>query len=314
MKYSAVEFSLAGDKYLGRSYEEMDCQAFVERCMRDVGLKMDLGGSNSWYREVMKNGWVGTPEECVKVFGSVPKGALLFIREPVSGSTPGKFRDDGIGDLTHIGIKTGRGKGAIHSCRSRGCVCESEFRDRTIKNGGWNRVGLYNRFDYGTTVSCHLEHNDNSQLPDRRYQSSNGNYDGCNVATVTQIKDLDSCSIIQNSELNKEGKKLTGTVYAESGSTVNLRKGPGKHFALVERIPVGSGVQILEESGEWEKVSAGGLTGWMMKEFLSTEESVASAEDSGASYSVVISGLDLTQARAVCNNYPHNSKMEKEVG
>ena len=62
MKYSAVEFSLAGDKYLGRSYEEMDCQAFVERCMRDVGLKMDLGGSNSWYREVMKNGWVGTPE------------------------------------------------------------------------------------------------------------------------------------------------------------------------------------------------------------------------------------------------------------
>ena len=37
LKISALEFSMAGDKYLGRSYEEMDCQAFVERCMADVG-------------------------------------------------------------------------------------------------------------------------------------------------------------------------------------------------------------------------------------------------------------------------------------
>ena len=27
MKINAIEFSLARDKYLGRSYEEMDCQA-----------------------------------------------------------------------------------------------------------------------------------------------------------------------------------------------------------------------------------------------------------------------------------------------
>ena len=51
MKISAIDFSLAGDKYLGRSYEEMDCQAFVEKCMADVGYRRDLGGSNSWYRE-----------------------------------------------------------------------------------------------------------------------------------------------------------------------------------------------------------------------------------------------------------------------
>ena len=41
----------------------------------------------------------------------------------------------------------------------------------------------------------------NSELPDRRYQSSIQNFDGCKVATVTQISDLDSCSTIQNSEL-----------------------------------------------------------------------------------------------------------------
>ena len=49
-KIDAVAFSWAGDKYIGRSYEEMDCQAFVEKCMADVGLRMDLGGSNSCYR------------------------------------------------------------------------------------------------------------------------------------------------------------------------------------------------------------------------------------------------------------------------
>ena len=275
MKYSAVEFSLAGDKYLGRSYEEMDCQAFVERCMRDVGLKMDLGGSNSWYREVMKNGWVGTPEECVKVFGSVPKGALLFIREPVSGSTPGKFRDDGIGDLTHIGIKTGRGKGAIHSCRSRGCVCESEFRDRTIRNGGWNRVGLYGKFDYGTTVNWHLEH-----------------------------------STVEQPALPVEGEKsMQGAVFSPNGGPVNLRKGPGKHFALVERIPVGSGVRILEESGEWEKVSAGGLIGWMMKEFIregGREEGSAGQET--VRYTVTVPNLEGETADALMRQYPGAEK------
>ena len=58
---SANDFAMVGFKYIGTSYETMDCQKFVERCMADVGLKMDLPGSNAWYR---KMDWVGTPEEC----------------------------------------------------------------------------------------------------------------------------------------------------------------------------------------------------------------------------------------------------------
>ena len=146
MKISAIDFSLAGDKYLGRSYQEMDCQAFVEKCMADVGYRKDLGGSNSWYRECMKHGWAGSPEECAKEFGSVPKGALLFILEDVGPKTPAKFRNDGIGDVTHMGIVTGRNDGAIHSSSSRGCVAASKFKGKTIPNGGWNRVGLLSVF------------------------------------------------------------------------------------------------------------------------------------------------------------------------
>ena len=47
MKYSAEEFSRAGDQFLGRSYDEMDCQELVERMMAAVGYKRDLGTARS---------------------------------------------------------------------------------------------------------------------------------------------------------------------------------------------------------------------------------------------------------------------------
>jgi len=239
MKYSAEEFSLTGDQFLGRSYEEMDCQALVERMMAAVGYRRDLGGSNSWYRECMKNGWAGTPEECIREFRSVPKGALLFIREDVSASTLGKFRDDGIGDITHMGVKTGRGEGAIHSSRSKGCVCTSKFKDKTIPNGGWNRVGLLYVFSYGKTVDWVLEH-------------GGGSGDG-------------SVSVVP---AEKEGKPVKGTVTAKSGSTVKLRQKPSTDCPIYWDIPVGTEMEIVDQRENWSKCICGGLTGWMKNEFI----------------------------------------------
>ena len=157
MKVDAVAFSFAGDKYLGRPYSEMDCQAFVERCMKDCGLNMNLAGSNAWYREVRNNGWVGSPEDCKRVFGQIPKGALLFILKH-DRKEPSKYKPDGLGNANHIGIKTGRNEGAINSSSSRGCVAVSKFKDKTIPNGGWNIVGLYKKFDYGKSINEKLEH------------------------------------------------------------------------------------------------------------------------------------------------------------
>lgn len=140
-----------GFKYLGVPYSEMDCQAFVEKCIADCGIRKDLAGSNAWYREIMNHGAVKTPEECIKELGKVPTGAFLFILKQ-DGGEPAKYRQDGIGNASHIGICTGsRGEGAIHSSSSKGCVCESKFKGKTIPNGGWNRVGLWDQvaYDYG---------------------------------------------------------------------------------------------------------------------------------------------------------------------
>lgn len=139
-----------GYVYIGTPYKQMDCQKFVERCLADCGLRMDLAGSNAWYREVMAHGWTGTPEECVQKYGKVPAGAFLFILLQ-DGREPAKYKGDGIGNASHIGICTGTtGQGAIHSSSSRGMVCESKFQGKTIPNGGWNRVGLYDKVEYNT--------------------------------------------------------------------------------------------------------------------------------------------------------------------
>lgn len=239
MKIDAVNFSWAGDKYLGKSYKEMDCQAFVEQCMADCGLRMDLGGSNSWYREVMKNGWTGTPEDCVREIGSIPKGALLFILGDVGPKTPEKFRHDGIGDVTHIGIKTGRGDGAIHSSSSKGCVATSVFKDKTVRNGGWNRVGLYNRFTYGKTVDWMIDHIGIGKDP-----SQNGSEEAIPVEAV---------------------------VWSENGGDVKLRQSTDPKsmaYALWDEIPAGTTVEVIESGDKWSRIQTAGKTGWMMSKFL----------------------------------------------
>lgn len=244
MKISAEAFSEAGDKYLGTPYSQMDCQAFVERCMRDCGLKMDLGGSNSWYREIMKHGWVGTPEECMKLFGKIPTGAMLFIWEPVSEHTPEKFRRDGIGDLTHMGIVTHRNDGAIHSSSKNKCVCTSKFRDKTIPNGGWNRIGLYDRFDYGKTVNWYMDHAGIGEKPQK-----------------------------------KEETPMQAVTHADNGSPINFRAAKSTNATLIDTIPQGDVVETLGSEGTWTKIRWHGKVGYVMSKFLIADDSVIPAED-----------------------------------
>ena len=263
VKISGLEFSKAGDKYLGRSYQEMDCQAFVEKCMADVGYRKDLGGSNSWYRECMKHGWVGSPEECAKEFGSVPKGALLFILEAVGPKTPAKFRNDGIGDVTHMGIVTGRGDGAIHSSQSRGGVVTSKFKGKTIQNGGWNRVGLLEEFEYGTAGTVFLVQHSSNEKGRPLVPQHSSNEKGRPLVPTGEAEGLDEGDLTCGAQ---KDMVMTGIVTAETGRTVNLRKTRGGK--LIERIPIGTEVEILDYGAEWCRVKAGRYTGWMMTEFI----------------------------------------------
>ena len=220
----AKEFAKAGQIYLGTPYSTMDCQTFVERCMADCGLKRDLKGSNAWYREM---DWVGTPEECEKIFGSIPTGAMLFIWSDDGGEMARGYKD-GKGNASHIGIVTHTGKGAIHSSSSRGCVAESEFHDKTIRNGGWNRIGLSHLFDYGSKINALLSGGKDEVIISMEYAQ----------------------------------------VVTENGFPVKLRPTKSTSKPWLTQIPNGTQLLITERDGMWAKTTYDGHEGWVMEAFL----------------------------------------------
>ena len=281
----AEDLANAGFKYLGRSYKEMDCQKFVEKCLADIGMRVDLPGSNAWYRKMT---WTGTPEECKKRFGCVPAGAFLFILA-FDGGERARGYTDILGNASHIGIVTNTGKGAIHSSQSRGEVCESAFKGKTIPNGGWNRIGLWNVLSYGTKVDGMLNDGDGGRTEAAPTTGTGGNgtndTENCSGSGTGNVSGAGNASGSGNGtgaaqEIGKEeAMEQTVTIWAPGGSTVNLRKHQDRGSILVDRIPIGETVILEYQGDEWSRVRYKGKTGYVMSEFLKFEEDTESLSD-----------------------------------
>lgn len=246
-KVSALLFAQEGDQYIGRSYEDIDCQELAELMLRGVGIQKNLRGSNAWFRAMT---WTGTPEECRKVYGEIPVGAFLFIWDGNGGEKQRGY-SDGLGNASHMGVYIGRMGGAIHASQSRGCVAYSEFKGRSIR-GGWNRVGLWDWMDYGERINGILAGTPSPVSADK----------GKEVKTMTE-RDM--------------------IVTADSGTTVNLRAKADIGGALVCRIPLGETVLASPVGdGTWSAVTWGIRNGYMMTKFLREPAPAAADNPSGA--------------------------------
>ena len=137
----------------GDTLKGMDCQGLVEYCLRQLGVRKNWRGSNAMWRDMV---WRGTPEDCRKAFGRIPKGAFLYIVAFDGGEKARGYADD-LGNAGHVGVYTGTGLGAVHASSSRGMTAESRFSGKTIPNGGWNRVGLCGLLDYGLSLAGKTE-------------------------------------------------------------------------------------------------------------------------------------------------------------
>jgi len=271
------ELGNVGFQYLGTPYSVMDCQAFVEKCLADCGWKIDLAGSNAWFRKCYNEGWVGTPEECVRKYGTTPDGAFLFILEH-DGGEPDKYKPDGLGNASHIGLCTGnRGEGAIHSSKSRGGVAESKYHNKSI-NGGWNRVGLLPKeINYHTGDQPEPSPEPTPEpVPEKEY----------------------------------------AVVWSENGKPVNTRKGPDESYGQSKagRIPVGEIVEIISRTVNnqcelwcrirWTDPSGATWVCWMKSDFLKPIEPEPSPEPEPSQlWTVHIPYLTEYQADAIISQY-----------
>lgn len=141
----------------GHSYQEMDCQAFVEHCVTACGGAMAYAGSNDMARNAMAGLW--TLAEA-KRLGKLTPGAALFIRE-ADGGEPAKYRADGLGNYSHVGLYAGPGAltDADKNGVSRACDCvhSSSTMGRvagsTLGNG-WTHAGWFAAVAYPETPAA----------------------------------------------------------------------------------------------------------------------------------------------------------------
>lgn len=146
---SAVHFADIADdpKYNKYKYEDLDCQAFVEKVLFDSGVRKPDGsaynwkGSNAMWRSALS--WRGTIAEAVDKFGQVPDGSWVFMLK-YDGGEKDRGYNDGEGNASHVGIYVGGG-----------LVRDSTRSTKTKRDGvglrsisDFNMVGLCKYLDY----------------------------------------------------------------------------------------------------------------------------------------------------------------------
>lgn len=118
-------------------------------------------------------------------------------------------------------------------------------------------------------------------------------------------KEYISNNPVPDPEPGPEPEPKTAVVYAPAGSTVNMRSSPKTSSPLVERVPIGETVDILQPGDEWCRVQWNGFKGYMQTRFLIFDVIPAPV------YTVTISGLTKEQAEILCREY---SNTELSVG
>lgn len=142
-KIDNIEFAEAAYKYKDSHipYSKYDCQAFVEKVLRDCGIKHNWRGSNHMWRDALD--WKGTISECIAEWGGVPPGAWVFHVKHDGGERKHGYNDNE-GNASHVGIFCGPDLGVMHS--TKGGVQLGPWPDEKR----WTHVGLCKYIEYAT--------------------------------------------------------------------------------------------------------------------------------------------------------------------
>lgn len=139
-------------KYDKLKYADADCQAFCELVLKDIGVRDSSGKAYNWKgsNDIARHAcsWIGTKEECIKAFGSIPEGAWAFIWENKTGNEKQRGYNDGLGNYSHIGIYVGNNivRDSTRYKGSDGTYIRDGVADRALS--AFNRIGLAKMLDF----------------------------------------------------------------------------------------------------------------------------------------------------------------------
>ena len=139
-------------KYDTLKYSDVDCQAFCELVLKDLGIRKPNGGVYDWKgsNDMARNAvsWIGTKEECIKQFGGIPLGAWAFMWDN-TGNEKQRGYYDGKGNYSHIGIFVGNDqvRDSTKIKDGKGGYKRDGVAYRSIKD--FSRIGLCKLLDFG---------------------------------------------------------------------------------------------------------------------------------------------------------------------
>lgn len=249
---------------VGYTYEEMDCQAFVEHCVKQAGGAMSYRGSNDMARHAA---WLGTLENA-KAAGKLVPGAGMLIHEDTEANLPAKYRGDGLGDFSHVGLYVGenaltdtdkngksRSCDVVHSSSSMGRVAGS-----TLKNG-WTHVLWFPEIDYGEEAAPGVEPGAGIDQGEAGGDASEGGMDMSGGLTAG---------------IPAQSADRYAVVVSPDGGPVKLRKSASTEETLYWLVNAGARVQVERERDGWALIRAICTDGhtrraYMMAQYLEYE-------------------------------------------
>lgn len=77
------------------------------------------------------------------------------------------------------------------------------------------------------------------------------------------------------------------TVTADNGYPVKMRSGPGTDYGVIDKVPLGSVVEVYDVLDGWSQIGYDGQMGYMMNQFLREEEENGGTDANHALVSIV---------------------------
>lgn len=284
MKPRAVQLARAAVQAVGvgYTYDEMDCQAFIEHCARQAGGAMDYLGTNDMARRAA---WLGTLSQA-QAEGRLVPGAGLLIREETEENLPARYASGGLGDFSHAGLyvgpdaltdtdKTGRMRScdAVHSSATRGRVAGS-----TLQNG-WTHVLWFPEIDYGASGGTgNAAAGAGTTVTGAPGATGTG---GTGAGANTTTGGTPGAGATGAPGITTPTPTLTAgtvpTVYATvvspDGGPVKLRRSASAEETLYWLVGAGARVEVERTEGAWSLITAICTDGhtrraWMMDRYL----------------------------------------------